>query len=212
VRSLSSFAADSDLFRRLIAAIALLCGGASLTLAQPAATFSFPRDPEYLVLEYHQSHEMLPATDPVPLLRIYGDGRVLVHQPAYRIDAGDYELRLSAAELERLVDGLAERNVPRANVADLASARRRENERRQAEDGTVFAISDATVTHLTLHLDSFTPAPGARAISNLSQRIVWANLQSDAERFPELRELADLAAAERELQALVNRPDRRRVR
>ena len=195
----------------VVFAVAMVAGLVSPATPQPGASFSFPEDPEYLVLEYHQSHEMLDDPDPVPLLRIYGDGRVLIHRSAYRIDAGDYELRLGPGELRQLLSTLVSRNVPRANVADLARARRREEERRAAEEGTLFAISDATVTRIVLRLETITPAPGARAIANVEQRIVWPNLQSDAERFPQLPELGELAAAERELLALLERPERRRL-
>jgi hypothetical protein len=180
-------------------------------LAQLGASFSFPQDPDYLLLEYDQTAPLLDQTAPAPLLRIYGDGRVRVHRDASYTASGDFELRLSQDELHRILDSLVAKNVARANVAELALARRRAVERRMAEEGTLFAISDDTVTHLALQLESFTPAPGARAIPRLRQRITWANLQLDAERLPELTELGELAAAERELLALLDHPELRRI-
>ena len=178
---------------------------------QPGASFGFPADPEFLLLEYRQTIPMLEESDPEPLLRVYGDGRVRVHQPRYRVDAGDYELVLSPAELRALVRSLIDRGLPGTDTADLARARRALEDRRRAERRELFAISDATITHIVLRLESLQPAPGARSIANLEQRIAWPNLQSDAERFPELPRIADLAAAERDLRALLDRSDLRRV-
>jgi hypothetical protein len=193
-------------------ALALALTGTVATSAQPGASFTFPEDPGFVVLEYHQTMPMLEDADPVPLLRVYGDGRVRVHQPSYRVDAGDYELVLSPGELRQLVRSLADKDVPRTDVAALARSRRVEEERRRAERRELFAVSDATVTHIVMRLETLQPAPGARALENVEQRIEWPNLQSDAERFPELPQIASLAAAEREIRALLERPDLRRVR
>ena len=57
-----------------------------------------------LVLEYGHIHHMLAEQDSLPLLRIYADGLVKVHYPAYMSRAGDYELLLSRAELMTLLN------------------------------------------------------------------------------------------------------------
>ena len=63
------------------------------------------------VIEYNLVHGMLAQPDPVPLLRVYGDGRVHVHFPAYMKRAGDYELLLNQVELDELLRQLDDNGI-----------------------------------------------------------------------------------------------------
>ena len=74
--------------------------------------FSFPDDPNYLVLQYRSLVPQLPeAYDPTPSLRIYGDGRLRVHFHASFSGAPDWERQLSREEVERILSALAEEGV-----------------------------------------------------------------------------------------------------
>lgn len=179
--------------------------------AQRAAEVAFPPHPDFLVLRYDLSHDMIAEQDPEPLLRIYGDGRVLVHYPSTMKKAGDYELVLTQGELRQLLLLLADRNIPGLDVAALRRERREAEARQRAQQGLLFAISDDTVTHLEIHLERYQPPGGAPAVSNLDRSIEWRNLHSDAERFPGIRGIQDLAAAESEIRELLERPDLVRV-
>ena len=74
----------------------------------PAAELEYSRSPSALVLQYHQDIDMLEQVDPTPLLRIYGDGRYVVHYPRIMKKAGDWQGRLQPAELEGLMRSLAD--------------------------------------------------------------------------------------------------------
>ena len=88
-----------------------LCLLATPVAAQPAAARNAPpsdtalgaqveitSDPSVIVLEYDQQIDMIAEHDPVPRLRIYADGRYVVHYPNYMKARGDWEGRLNTAK------------------------------------------------------------------------------------------------------------------
>jgi len=71
----------------------------------------------------------------------------------------------------------------------------------RARTGQLFAISDNTYTHMTVN-------PG---INGPEKNIAWTNLQNDAERHSELKDLVELAETERFLQKLLHHPQMNRL-
>jgi hypothetical protein len=131
---------------------------------------------------------------------IYGDGRALVHYPRYMKRAGDYMVRLAQPELDGLLRSLVDRGVAgfdeaaaRRGKRDAEAARRTS----QATGGgqTVTVAADTSTTVIELRLEG------------VQRRIAWQGLREDARRYPEITSIQDLAAAEGELRALMERPD-----
>jgi len=158
----------------------------------------------------NQQHELLRATD-LPALQIYGDGTVRVHRPAYRQQAGDYELRLAPGELQRLLDTLAADGVLDYDDAATRQAKRtaEENERRA---GRAFAVTDTTRSIFEIRLDSYTPAGGRPPVARLNKVIRADNVQIDAERLPAVAALGALSRLERTLLQLETRAVREGTR
>lgn len=154
--------------------------------------------------------------DDTPLLRIYGDGRVLVHVPVYMRRAGDYTLRLDAAELNGLLQtfvqgGLVDFSVEgvREEIRQVRSARRR-----AALDAggplTLTTRSDDAVVVIDVRLARFTGADG-EVRRDVAARASWTGLQFSAADFPGVASLQSLAAMERQLIALTEHTDLVRV-
>ena len=151
-------------------------------------------------LRYTQSNDMI-ASDGIPMLRVFDSGRVLVHLPAWKKNAGDYEYFLSDAELAAL-----KRRLDNPSVADFDKA---EVERRlhaienaaRIGGGQLFAISDNTYTHMAI----------SSGINAPEKDIVWTNLQNDAQRHSELKDLVELADTERFLQRLLRHPKMKKL-
>lgn len=143
--------------------------------------------------------------DPGPRVEVYGDGRFFVHFPDYMKKAGDYEGRLSTAELEALV-ALAEDDAIRTFEPAAVRARVRS----RASETRLHARSAAVRSRIALRMETETGAAGAAPERRSEVRkLAWRGLRADAARHadePSLRALGDL---ERRLRALREHPDLR---
>ena len=192
--------------------LALVLGGGP---AAAQSTFQASADPTAIVIQLSQDVGIR-DTDRTPLLRVYGDGRVLVHYPVYMRRAGDYTLQLTPAELNALLTtfvdgGLVEfdRGLVERQMRQVQRSRQ-EAVRQAGGQPALTTRSDETLISLDVRLDRYTPVAGA-ARENVVTSIVWAGVQADATEFPELGSLQNLAAVERALRALTERPDLTRV-
>lgn len=150
-----------------------------------------------------REHGMVRDLDETPLVRVYGDGRVHVHRPAYMRDAGHFEFRLAADELAALVAALEANGLTQFDRDAVRAARR-------AATSDHFVTLDATVTKIELNFARF--ASKSQAGGALERTIEWADPAIDAERFPAIPALAGLAAVERALLALTTDTRRRAVK
>ena len=193
---------------------------ACLTMAAIAApahaqlAFQASEDPSRVVIQLTQDVGI--EGDDTPMLRIYGDGRVLVHFPVYMRRAGDYSLQLDPAALNGLLrtfvgGGLVDFNPEsvKSEIQQVGLARR-QAALQTGDPVTVTTRSDDTLVSLTVQLDSYTGADGA-ARQDVSAGIAWAGVQHDARDFPGVVLLQRLAAFERQLVALTEHPDLVRV-
>ena len=186
---------------------------------QPAAqrTFEYPRGADTIVVQLSRAGGITDA-DETPLLRIYGDGRALVHFPAYMRQAGDYALQLGDGEMEDLISALVESGLMEFDPAVTSSqlralqASQRDRAVQRGQPGTLSFRSDETTTSIEVRLERYRPARGNAEVFNPMKRITWRGLQSQAERFPEIPQLDRLAGVERRLLNMTERPDLVRAR
>ncbi len=169
------------------------------------AVFDYPRDAGYVVIEYTQTLDMILDADPEPQLRIYGDGRVLVHYPAYMKRAGDYEMQLTDAELQQLLNSLDQKgliNFDRSKVLQLKS---QSAARIAASSGNniVTTRSDDSRTRININLDAYSTVFSRAPQTNIRQVVKWKNLRWDAQTYPDVAELQNAAAAEQVLRDLL---------
>ena len=154
-----------------------------------------------LLLSYTQVHDMIAEPDKVPLLRLYDDGRVLVHYPMYMKKAGDYEQYIPAAEAMNLVAYFENGSLADFDRATLQEQKQRMEALRRATDKTLYYISDDTHTVFQLY-----PEDAER-----KRTITWTNLQWDNRRYPQITELEELANLESVLQGMMNDPDLEKI-
>ena len=64
------------------------------------ASLSWDPAPDALLVSYREIWGEFANQDPTPLIRLFGDGRVLIHYPVYSPKAGEYALWLHPDELE----------------------------------------------------------------------------------------------------------------
>ncbi len=207
--------------------IALLATGLFLSAGSPAvardaggaaAEVEFSRSPSAVILQYHQDIDMLEQADPTPFLRIYGDGRYVVHYPRIMQKAGDWQGRLRAAELESLIRSLADgRLLELDGRAVRGAVEATERERRRAaraagEPIRLFEVSDKESTRVRVTLERYKPAGVIGAAGEpLEKEILWWGLRHDSRRYPEVAGLRELADLERRLLALAEAPGLERI-
>ena len=115
--------------------------------AEEVGRVAFPTSGDYVLASYSVRHDMLPEADPLPLVTIYGDGRVLVHRPSYFKTPGDFELWLSSDQLQKLCSKMA---IPVMTYKEQSVV---ESARQSAEfEGGNYAISDNSVVGISLNL------------------------------------------------------------
>ena len=145
------------------------------------------------ILTYRSTHDLLP-TDDVHWVEVYEDGTALVHYPVYMKKAGDYAVQLRPNEVQQIRLLLEHPLVWKFDREKLIA----EKKRIDAQSTELFAISDNTYSEFEINL----PVQPKNNASNKSQKIRWANVRIDAERYPGMgifRKLADIQDSLREL-------------
>jgi len=184
--------------------------GKSTETTHPA--FEYSKTAAEPVIEYNLVHHMLAEPDPEPLLRIYGNGRVHVHYPAYMTRAGNYELQLSQPELRTLLRALATDGIIDFDQAATGHQRQQLAAQQRAASGSLIYISDSSDTVIDIRLNEYQKGPGTARVLNLKKRFTWSDLKQDARRFPQLREITNANNAAQRLETLLHRNDLVKIR
>lgn len=168
--------------------------------------FQYSTTSQKPVIEYTLVHQMLANPDPEPLLRIYGDGRVHVHFPEYMKNAGDYDMRISQADLRGLIRSLSQNGFIDFDEVATRNAVQQVEAQRRSSTGTLSYISDHTVTVIDLALDFYQRSSAHTPILGMRKQVRWENLQHDAQRNPQLQALQGTAASAGLLHAFTRHP------
>jgi len=187
-------------FRRTLCVIGLCGVCVSFAHAQTAASFDYTADADTVIVSMNQVPDGLEDQDPTPRLRVYGDGRVLVHYPHYMKKAGDYSFVLSKEELDALITSMIEKGTVDFDAATVKSDRQRASvAKREANPGVAYYQSSDTLTVIEVNLSTY-KAAGSTAVQNdVSKRIEWHGLRTDVKAHPDIDALQRLAEAEAEL-------------
>jgi hypothetical protein len=191
----------------LLAILAVPLGDA---LAQGAdqpdeAKFSYTRAADQPILELSYEGGMIADRDPTPYIRVYGDGRAVIHRPVYMKDAGEFELQLSPEELENLLATFAQPQLLTLEPGRLAAMAAEV----QAEAGPVELPGDHGVTaNVDVRLERVAPdTAGAPALLDVDRRISLPTAAVEAGARAPIEPLQDFAAGIRQLEALAERPE-----
>ncbi|MEM9595741.1 MAG: hypothetical protein AAGD06_15830 [Acidobacteriota bacterium] len=187
--------------------VLLLCGAGTAFAQTPTpAQLDYPDDPDFMVLEYTVTHDELAENDPIPLLRIYGDGTVRVHIPVYMKGAGDFSLKLPADELRSLLTAVDAAGVLGFDAERVAESKAEAVEARFQRDGTYLDISDTSWTHIRVRLETYQPAASGAPAGSFDRQIRWPDVAWHAEHYPSLVEVRNLANVEQRLRGLLRHP------
>lgn len=177
-----------------------------------ASEVRFDRTSDQPLLSYVQLVPELAEQDYTPLVRVFGDGRLLVHRPPHYRDSGTWQGRLNPLELERFLA----RVTPALGEFDAPSVRRVLRGRAPRTSGgddaegprVIYAQADAPVTYIELTVQAYRAAPGSALVQlPVPLSVAYDGLQGDSEHFPDVPALQSLAAVERIVQELADRKD-----
>lgn len=181
----------------------------------PQAQVEHSSDPRTLVISYREVFPEFAGQDSTPLVRIYGDGRLLVFQPAYMKQAGRYEGYLSRSELQTLLKQF----TPLMLNFNAKEIRRQKNDAdyhmvtqaKSLQDVTVYYESDSTVSNFHINFESYRPsAVQGSVIVGSAVNVSWPGLGFDAEHYPGVKQIQGLRQMEKTLKELSLRPDLRK--
>ena len=157
------------------------------------------------VITYSLHHAMLINQDQVPLLQVYGNGKVHAHFPQYMKKAGDYQMQLSQPELIELLRSLEQDGVLDFDHQSAKSYKVQADAQRRSNSGTFFHTSDTTETVIEIKLDAYQRHPLAKRMTNFSKTFNWKNLERDAKRYTQSSEIKRAAASAQRLHSLLER-------
>lgn len=164
--------------------VAIAVGGYALFGSGNTASFAVSNDPTVAVLSVEAN---APSSGNSLSMTLFGDGELEFHRKRWRHPEEKYwRLQLSSNEMDDLLHlaidaGLAEWDESR--IADSM---------RKATGGRVPRSVDGTTITVTLNLEEY--RRGSAHTQNLQKTIRYANPDRTAEAFPEIKELAALAA------------------
>ena len=191
------------ILRRLGPGLALTALGHAVAVSAQSP-YEVSSSPDFVVLQLSVEAGIRDADD-TPRVRVYGDGRVAVHFPAYMRRAGDYELRLPEPALRTLLASAFaalssfDSTAVGSQVLALETAER--------NDGLIVDSSDEATTIIEVRFERYGPEGAAGGIGGGVKRVAWTGLANDAGRFRDVAALQDMDGVRRQLLALTDHPD-----
>lgn len=192
--------------RRRAGLVLLLLAALATAAAAQGPVLDVPDDPDFLVVRYGLLDRHLDDSIEV---KVWGDGRVEVHRPSYLRHAGDYEVRLSAAELHQLVSELARHGVLSFDATAIREQLDRAEASRQQRKGSVVHVTAGATVEIEVGLRRYVPVGGA-AVDDFRRTVSWSGARAEARLYPEVAALHGIMAAEDTLLRLALRGDLRR--
>lgn len=177
------------------------------------ATFEYSDDPGAIVVSYTHILGEIGDADNSPSLRIYADGHMVVRYPPFMKKAGEYTLELTQVEMDRLLRSLVDKKVMEFDTQAIRRSKLEAKAEKEDPKTTLHGVSDAPTTVIEIRLSRYIP-PGsfAKEILNIDKKISWHGLSSDAKNYPNIKAIQDLHAAQKDLQALMNRRDLKKTK
>lgn len=206
-------------FITLLAAVSVLLVGASSSGQETEQDFAieYSGAPDAVILEYdvESAAQMTPDTGE-PLLRVYGNGRVVVYRPGPDDPSvGHFETQLADTEVAQLLTRLYENG---AITYDAKAVHDKLNDARAARANSarggpaVFeARSDVDLSIFRIQLESYRESATTATQTDVRKDIRCVDLQHESERHLQITELHGMAIVENELQALANDARLRKV-
>lgn len=195
-------------------------------LCVPGQVVKFSNAGNVVVVEYTVKEQLLANPDPIPFLRIYGDGLVKVHYPAYMLKAGDYEYKMTKQELKELIRNMDENCIVGFDKETVKQKVKEEAIRIQSEavvgEQILHYRSDASISEIKVHLedyvsdnsvieDSVLKRTARKKSELLNTHAEFENIDFVAQQYLNVEEVQGFAAAVMVLKDIANNPKLKKV-
>ena len=174
-----------------------------------AAAFSFDTASLEPVIVYHEVVEMIANRDEQPMLKIYADGRVQVHHPVYKKNAGDYEMQLSQQDLVSLIASLADDELMDFDTEKVKKDKQKVDKELKKQ-GQFFYISDSVITHIDINLKGYKSVKTNIQKTDFKKNIKLKDIDFDAKQYKNLSVIQKTANSVNRLKALLDRKELKR--
>jgi len=155
------------------------------------------------IIQYQQNTALLSDIADRPTFRVYGDGRVVVHNPLYMKKAGDYEMQLDDSELISLIRNLSSNGITDFDEKKVKASIRADENKSRAQ-GQFHEISDAQETVVDIRLDEYQKSTKDKIVKNFSKQFRWNNLEQDAKRYKNNTDITRAHNSVQKLHGLMN--------
>jgi hypothetical protein len=190
----------------------LLLNSASLAAAQRV---DYSRDADVVVASYSLTIGELENPDPGPSVRVYGNGRAIVHIPTYMKNGGDYAVQLSDAEMSSLIDTVAADELLQFDPVAVRQAKKDSMQFNRGGGATgeriLFEVTDPSITTIEVRVRPAADGGAAGQAPEITKAISWSGLEADEQQFPDIRAIQKLSAAKNRLRAVMERSDLQRL-
>ncbi|MCP4368498.1 MAG: hypothetical protein GY797_10375 [Deltaproteobacteria bacterium] len=168
------------------------------------AKLSYKSESEELVLRLSYKGGMIDDPDKYSI-KVFGDGKVLIHRPHMMKDPGDWYVMLTEEELRKLLSPFADPDVLTLSNEQLDTLA---NEARK-KTGPIKPPDDHGVaTTLEIIADGVTPAGEKEpTMKKIEQKITARNLEFNARTLLQVQPIQKLAACCRKLEEIAKRSD-----
>jgi hypothetical protein len=196
--------------RLTVLLIFLASAAATAQETAPDFAIEYSGAPNAIVIEYDiESAAQVTGDTGEPLLRVYGDGRVLVYRPGPGAPGGGrFEMKLGEAEVATLLNALHENGAitydAKAVRDKLHDAKVARANAARAGLGELHERSDVELSVFRIRLESYRPDAAAEVQTDVQKDIRCVDLQREADDNPEIGELRGMAIVEDQLKALAS--------
>ena len=164
------------------------------------------------ILSFKESHGIMSGLDSFTTVKIYGNGLVKVHYPTFMKRAGDYEMILEEDALNELLQSFAQEKIPELNVNDiLVDKKSKQLQSKSLGRPELYAVFDASITTFDMNFESYRNNASTQnnnseqvgllgseyEVFNLEKKIEWKGIRTDAKRFPNIKAIQNLQAAQK---------------
>lgn len=203
---------------KVIAISVMICLTWSGIVSAADGELSYDKSPDQLILAYHVSLDELVERDTTPRVRIYGDGKVIVHYSKVYRKAGDYSLILTENEIEEILQLISESGILNFDSKGIDRSKKAydtlvaSRQILSPQPQTFSTIMDKSTTQVFYNVRGGSTAAGKSIDSAVqSGQISYSGLQDDLIRYPEVLEIQGLANVEIWFEALIKRPNLQKI-
>lgn len=189
---------------------------AAATQSAAGAHIEYSGDPTTVLVSFREIFPEFADQDPTPLVRIHGDGRVVIFHPHYMKQAGQYEMMMPRRELEELLLQLTP-ILMEFDAQDVKMKKKASDDLllASASDGnevTLFHDADAEISVFQVNIETYQPdGKDGPKITRPDLERSWRGLRFDARDYLGLEPIQALMQAENSLRALTRRAELVRV-